>query len=69
MWQWTSTPAGHHDHPAGVDPLGLRADLGDHLAVLDPDVADLAVDAVGGVVDLPPAIRIDVIAGPPRAAG
>ena len=43
--------AGHHDHPAGVDPAGVGADVGDHLAVLDTQVSDLSVDVVGGVVD------------------
>ena len=43
--------AGHHDHPASVDPAGVGPDVGDHLAVLQAHVADLAVDVVGGVVD------------------
>ena len=43
--------AGHHDHPASVDPAGAGPDVGDHLAVLQAHVADVSVDVVGGVVD------------------
>ena len=42
---------GHHDHPPSVDAAGVGSDVGDHLAVLQAHVADLAVDVVGGVVD------------------
>ena len=43
--------AGHDDHPASVDPPRVRADVLDHLAVVQAHVAQLAVDVVGGVVD------------------
>src|SRR5262249_34663328 len=46
---------GHDDEPSRVqDPVGPLVGARrrpDHLAVPDPEVADLAVDAVGGVVD------------------
>src|SRR5262249_43114623 len=44
-------PAGHHDHPASIDPARLRPDIGDHLPVLETHVAQLAVDVVGRIVD------------------
>ena len=42
--------AGHDDHPARVDPAGVRRHVGDDLAVLHADVAHLAGDPVRGVV-------------------
>ena len=44
-------PAGHHDHPAGVQLRRVGRETLDDAPVLDADVADLAVDAVRGVVD------------------
>ena len=44
-------PARHDDHPVGVDRAGVGGHVVDDLAVLHADVALLAGDAVGGVVD------------------
>ncbi len=44
--------AGEDDHAGGVDGAAAL-DLRDDAAVRDADVADLAVDAVGGVVNPP----------------
>ena len=42
--------AGEDDHPRGVDGAAAL-DVGDDAAVVDAEVLDDAVDAVGGVVD------------------
>ena len=56
MWQCMSTPPGMTTRPAGVDRrasgrIGGIGRRGDDLAVRDPQIADLAVDAVGRIVD------------------
>ena len=43
--------ARHDDHAAGVDLRRVLGDVVDDLAVAQADVAHLAVDAVGRVVD------------------
>jgi hypothetical protein len=44
-------PARHDDHAACVDARGVRGQLLDDLAAVQADVAHLAVDPVGGIVD------------------
>ena len=51
MWAWMSTPPGMTTIPRASMRAGVRGHVGDDLAVLHADVAHLAVDAVGGVVD------------------
>ena len=43
--------ARHDDHAARVDAAGVGPDVGDDLAAVEAQVAHLAVDAVGRVVD------------------
>ena len=53
--------AGHHDHPARVDPAGVRPDLGDDLAVLRQRSRTSPSTSLAGSWIAPPLIRIAVI--------
>jgi hypothetical protein len=45
--------AGHHHHPTSVQLRCVGRKTLHYAAVLDADVADLAVHPIGGIVDRP----------------
>jgi hypothetical protein len=43
--------AGHDDHAAGIDRPGVRGNVRHDAAIIDTDVPDAPVDAVGRIVN------------------